>query len=131
MYITTEIKYNSKGLASWSWEAHGIIYLTRKCNLREFKQNRLRWVHSTEMMDKKTAINDKHYLIGQLIISFLPRFSVSQLSAVCISYKNHSRTIYYVFRPTSVWLVITKIFTQVSWFSRAWGQALTQCIQPH
>jgi len=47
-------------------------------------------------------------ILATVIISFLPRFSVWQFSAVYISHKTHSRTIHYVFHPTSVWLVITR-----------------------
>jgi len=48
-------------------------------------------------------------ILATVIISILPCFYVWQFSAVCISCKTHSRTIHYVFRPTSVWLVITRV----------------------
>jgi len=47
-------------------------------------------------------------ILATVIILFLPHFSIWQFSAACISFKTHPRTIYYVYRPMSVWLVITR-----------------------
>jgi len=82
-------------------------------NLREFKWNHLRWVHKTMTMDKNSQLKINTILLvnrilATVIISFLPCFSIWQFSVVCISCKTHSRTIYYVFRPMSVWLVIAR-----------------------
>jgi len=81
--------------------------------LRKFKQNRLRWVRPTKTMDEKSQLMMSiiwlvNRILATVIISFLPRFSVWQFFAVCISCKTHSQTIYYAFHPTSVWLVITR-----------------------
>jgi len=104
-----------KGLASQLWELHKIVYLTRKTfvweNLREFKQ--ICWVYTKMTMDEKSqsAISTiwlVNRILATVIISFLPRFSIWQFSAVSTLCKTHSRTICYVFRPTSVWLIKTR-----------------------
>jgi len=63
---------------------------------------------------RKITIDDKHHLIGQWnfsnsnYISFPPCCFIWQFFVVCILCKTNSRTIYYVFRLMSVWLVITR-----------------------
>jgi len=52
-------------------------------------------------------------ILASVMISFLPHFSIWQFSAVCISRKTHSWTIYYVCGGHNHFV----------WFSRAWGQA--------
>jgi len=110
----SKFKYWIKGLASRSWESHEIVYLTRKSNhTREFKRNRHRWVYTTMMIDEKSQSTIStiwlfNRILATVIISFLPRFSIWQFSVVCILCTTHSRTIYCVFRPMSVWLVITR-----------------------
>jgi len=81
--------------------------------LREFKRNRFHCVYTTMTIDEKSQLTiGTIWLVNRILatvsISFLPRFSIWQFSAVCTSCKTHSRTIYCVFHPTSVWLVITR-----------------------
>jgi len=85
-----------------------------RSNLRKFKWNRLCWVHPTKTMNEKSQLTISAIfwlvdtILATVIISFLPLFSVWQFPAACITCKTHSRTIYYVFRPTSVWLVVAR-----------------------
>jgi len=91
-----------------------MAYLTRKnIRTREFKRNRLRWMYTTMTMDEisQSTISTiwlVNRILATIIILFLPCFFIWQFSAVCTLCKTHSRTIYYVFHPMSVWLVITR-----------------------
>jgi len=93
-------KKHSKGLTLV--RSHEIIYLTRK------HKHTIKFEGIQTKSSSGAPNEDDGRKIAKVIISFLPHLSVWQFSAVCISWKTHSRTIYYVFCPTSVWLIITR-----------------------
>jgi len=70
------------------------VRITRNClfdtqtlsNLREFKQNRVRWVHPPETISTIWLVNR---ILAAVIISFLPRFCVWQFSAVQDSFTDY------------------------------------------
>jgi len=82
-------------------------------NFKKFIRYRVRCVHPPKMMNKKPKLTIStiwwvNRILATVIISFLLRFCVWQFSAVCISCKTYSLTICYVFRLTSMWLVIMR-----------------------